>query len=395
MAETSKANAFPQFKSTPTTKRSILGPMFDDEEESEYSFVHPYGDKRVNIKRNGVLDRLSNNLKDVTHFGQAVRLHLDQEVKKRITRAIEEDYESDSSNERISKSKTINYIIDKATVCAGNIRTVAGEINEINPCGDGALLAAGGDSYDDSKPQQRQKTTTVRKKKASEAGTHDGIILGYLSDSDEESFQGSESTWSYSSSSISSSSYSSYESNPRSYTSKLRPKKQQFIQRHGAEKSGNKSRVTDKSFGDGIQQLHTQEMRPSLLVSNPKHQSFVPERNATDGAAPETSPTTVDSNVIDVSNGLPITLNQLSWESKETTIVMGSDQARDFLTTSHIGPVLTKITSSLENLQLGDVIVRFNGEDVSTLEGEILSDLLIRCKGKRIRITYLRKTMLV
>eukprot|EP00956_Cyclotella_meneghiniana_P037847 scaffold145394_cov40-Cyclotella_meneghiniana.AAC.1 len=71
MAETSKVNAFPQFKSTPTTKRSIVGSMFDDEEESEYSFVHPYGDKRVNIKRNGVLDRLSNNLKDVTHFGQA------------------------------------------------------------------------------------------------------------------------------------------------------------------------------------------------------------------------------------------------------------------------------------------------------------------------------------
>ena len=361
--------------------------MFDDEEESEYSFVHPYGDKRCNIKRSNMLDRISNNLKDVQHFGKAVRLHFDLEVKKQLTRAIEDDYESDSSNERISKSKTINYIFDKATICAGNIRAVAGEINEINPCG-GAVTTAGGDSYD-SKPQQRQKPKTIRKKKASEACVHDGI-LGDLSDSDEESVKGSESTWSYSSSSISSSSISSCESNPRPHTNELRRKKQHFIQRHGAEIAGIEARDINKSF----QELHTQEMRPSPPLSRSKHGSFVTERNATNWA-PETSPDTIDSNVIDVSNGLPINLNQLSWESKETTIVIGSDQARNFLTSSHIGPVITKITSCLQDLQLGDVIIRFNGEDVSTLDGEILSDLLIRCKGKCIRITYLRKTMLV
>jgi C-terminal processing protease CtpA/Prc len=46
-------------------------------------------------------------------------------------------------------------------------------------------------------------------------------------------------------------------------------------------------------------------------------------------------------------------------------------------------------------LQLGDVIIRLNGEDVSTLEGEFVSELLMRFEGRSIRVTYLRKTMLV
>jgi C-terminal processing protease CtpA/Prc len=78
-------------------------------------------------------------------------------------------------------------------------------------------------------------------------------------------------------------------------------------------------------------------------------------------------------------------------------IVVSGDQVRDFLTSSHIGPVITRLECSpfSEVFQLGDVIIRVNGMDVSTMEGEFVSEMLMKSEGKSIRVTYLRKAMLV
>jgi S1-C subfamily serine protease len=116
--------------------------------------------------------------------------------------------------------------------------------------------------------------------------------------------------------------------------------------------------------------------------------------------SPEISPraTSTDPDVvIDVTDSKPIHLKPLKWESKEAIIRVSNDQASDFLTSSHIGPVITKLNCSTlsEVLQLGDVIIRLNGEDVSSFEGEFVSELLTKLEGRNIRVTYLRKTMLV
>lgn len=90
-------------------------------------------------------------------------------------------------------------------------------------------------------------------------------------------------------------------------------------------------------------------------------------------------------------------MKQLNWKSEDATVVIG-DLPLDFLTSSHIGPVMTKLTRSTldEVLQLGDVIIRINGElDCSTLDAQFVAEILVKCKGKSIRLTYLRKTMTV
>jgi peroxiredoxin len=420
MTETKAESTFPQFKSTPTTKRTILGPMYDDsgdEDESEYSFVNPYGDKRCHVKSRTIFDRLATNLNDVKLFGNAVRLHAEHKVMK----LIEEDYESDSSNERISKSKTVNFMFDKATGCATSIRTLAedvGDVADMNLCNGNGAFATGASS---SEQQQRQNKVpspikVIRKKKESEVERWEGVLkddLTVTSDeyySDEDSFSGSESSWS------SQYSISSSESDRRSMSkAELRRKKNKFIQRRALERVAAGSDSDDSSFyeyrgGADLHKkantmlpqknvLHKHEMRPQRGRTLLRGYTLSTEPSSGSDEA-EMSPATTSSNsdVIDVSKDAPIALkHQLHWESKEATFVVSNDQSPDFLTSSHIGPVITKLnTSPLSKvLQLGDVIIRLNGEDVSTLEAEVVSELLMKFEGRSIRVTYLRKTMLV
>jgi hypothetical protein len=377
--------------------------MFDDssdENESEYSFVHPYGDKRCNIKSHTILDRLATNLKDVQHFGHAVRIHIDHTIKQ----IIEEDYVSDSSNDGISKSKTINSMFDKATGCAENLRYVAGEIGD---CGV-ALATNEENSYDDRKLRRRQKIPSPIKvpyeKKVSDARVHDGFLTDDFTDSDEyysdeDSSSGSESSSSYSS--------SSDEDTKRHLShAKLRRKKQQFLQRRALERAAAESDDSDEeesfdsnnrapSQAKGRSYLtihHSQEMRPkndsgaskcSLAPSDSELEAETSTNTASDGIYPP--------------NDTSACLRRLQWESKDAMIVVSGDQVRDFLTSSHIGPVITRLECSpfSEVFQLGDVIIRVNGMDVSTMEGEFVSEMLMKSEGKSIRVTYLRKAMLV
>jgi hypothetical protein len=403
------ATPFPQFKSTPSTKRTIIGSMYDDsgdEDESEYSFVHPYGDKKCRVKHRSMLDRLATNLHDAKLFGHAIRLHAEHSVLK----LLEEDYESDSSNERISKSKTINFMYDQATGCAATLHNVAGELSDINLCA-GAAASSGAVSYDNNKEHQRKGKVpspikVVRGKKASEVEIWSGDLKDSLTDTsgefyssdDDTSFSGSESSYS--------SDESSYDSERRSYTNaKLRRMKQKFLQRRALERAAAESdSETDDGEHDGT--LHRKKSNLKKIHAKPSKSNTLHTREMrprgdveVTTVSPEISPgaTSTEPDVIDVSDGKPITLKQLQWESKEATILVSNDQAPDFLASSHIGPVITKLNRSTlsDVLQLGDVIIRLNGEDVSTLEGEFVSELLMKFEGRSIRVTYLRKTMLV
>lgn len=404
---------FPQFKSTLNTKRSIIGTIFDDsgdEEESEYSFVHPYGDKKCRVKHRSMLDCLAINLNDAKLFGHAVRLHAEHKVLK----LLEEDYESDSSNERISKSKTINFMFDQATGCAATLHNVAGELSDINLCS-GALATAGADSHDNEEHQRKNKIPSpikvVREKKASQVESWSGVLKDDLTDtsdefysSDEDSISGSESSFSYSSDE------SSYDSERRSYTNaKLRRMKKKFLQRRALERAAAESDSDndDSTDGDDGTMRHMKSNEKTAYKLRPSKSNILharemrPHRDVESiTVSPEISPgaTSTDSDVvIDVSDSKPITLKQLQWESNVTTILVSNDQAPDFLTSSHIGPVITKLNCSAlsEVLQLGDVIIRLNGEDVSSFEGEFVSELFTKLEGRRVRVTYLRKTMLV
>ena len=68
----------------------------------------------------------------------------------------------------------------------------------------------------------------------------------------------------------------------------------------------------------------------------------------------------------------------------------------NFLESSHLGPKVTSTqwerTDPSSSLQIGDVIIRLNGEDVSNLEAETVSQMMIRMDDCRI-VTYLRKNV--
>ncbi|KAL3801377.1 hypothetical protein HJC23_006987 [Cyclotella cryptica] len=451
MTNTEQLKIFPEWKSTPKSKRSIIGPMYDDsddENESEYSFVHPYGTKRCDVKSRTILDSLESHIKDIQMFGHAVTLHANHKIQK----FLEDDYESDDSNDRISKSKTLNSIVEKAAGCAANLRTVADEIGESNPCGALALVPrGGGDSYSSEERRRKIPIQVVRRKNSSEARAHSGFLTddisvtseefyideyidedscerqseinynsscddSYDEDSYDDSYDGSESE-------TQSSDYaSSCESQGSSNTRET--KRQYFLHRRALERAAARSeRDGDQEESDfdnqdsaltkkkATKHVHSQEMRPTHGgVANGKVKSLAGKSLAVivdSNAESETNSGMINwsskdstistESILAVSNDRHSVSRQLSWESKEVTILVQRDQVNDILTSSHVGPVITKLTCPVlaEVFQLGDVVIRLNGEDVSTLEGQDVSELLMKMGGKNVRLTFLRKTMQV
>ena len=86
------------------------------------------------------------------------------------------------------------------------------------------------------------------------------------------------------------------------------------------------------------------------------------------------------------------------WASFSTTFPKLSaipPEGLNFLESSHLGlkVVSTQWTrTDQSSLQLGDVIIRLNGEDVSNLEADTVSQMMIRMDDCRI-VTYLRKNV--
>jgi len=351
----------PQFQLALNTKRFIVGPRFDesgDENESEYSFVHPYVHKRCNVKFRTLLERLSANMKYVQHFGDAIRLHMERKIEQWI----EDDNESNSSKEQISKSNTIDLILDKTAGCAATLRTVAEDVSDINPCGTTKLTTPEGEVYDDKKQWRVRPIKIVCRKKASEAE----IWMGELKDdltvtsdefyNDDDSFsEENEESWSFSSRS----SYQSDQCNHCLHRLEMHPKSMK---------------------------LNTKlSIDPKILNSNDKNE---------DKISLSTSKST-DSNVNHLENDMPVALEYFRWESREASIFLSSIPACSFLTSSPVGPVITTLTcrSLTDVLQLGDVIIRLNDIDVSSLEMEFVLELLLKFEAEYVRVTYLRKTM--
>mmetsp|Transcript_29496 Transcript_29496/g.63149 ORF Transcript_29496/g.63149 Transcript_29496/m.63149 type:complete len:354 (-) Transcript_29496:94-1155(-) len=86
---------------------------------------------------------------------------------------------------------------------------------------------------------------------------------------------------------------------------------------------------------------------------------------------------------------------KLKWQSMEKKIQLPPNPVYSFLTSSHLGPVVTRsvgVVGDGDLLQLGDVLIRLNGEDVSCLEGEIVSEIFKQMAGKCVRVSFLRRT---
>ncbi len=86
---------------------------------------------------------------------------------------------------------------------------------------------------------------------------------------------------------------------------------------------------------------------------------------------------------------------KLQWQSMEKKIQLPPNPVYSFLASSHLGPVVTRsvgVVGDGDLLRLGDVLIRLNGEDVSCLEGEIVSEIFKQMAGKCVRVSFLRRT---
>jgi len=101
------------------------------------------------------------------------------------------------------------------------------------------------------------------------------------------------------------------------------------------------------------------------------------------------------------TNSEPSSPSQLKWQSMDKLIPHLSpspDPSYIFLTTSHLGPTVTRTPwKSMDEvgLQLSDVIIRLSGKDVRSLEAKAVCEMINDMTGESVRVTFLRKNMML
>ena len=81
------------------------------------------------------------------------------------------------------------------------------------------------------------------------------------------------------------------------------------------------------------------------------------------------------------------------WQSKFAEVDMPIGDCSIFLTPSHLGSSISRVPLDVSALQIGDIILRLNGEDVSGLTAERIEDIFSSMSGKQVNVSFLRKRM--
>ena len=79
------------------------------------------------------------------------------------------------------------------------------------------------------------------------------------------------------------------------------------------------------------------------------------------------------------------------WQSKSALVEIPFADCI-FFTSSHLGPSISRVPPDVRDLQMGDIILRLNGEEVSQ---ETISEMFKLCSGKKVKVAFLRKRMML
>jgi hypothetical protein len=79
------------------------------------------------------------------------------------------------------------------------------------------------------------------------------------------------------------------------------------------------------------------------------------------------------------------------WQSKSALVDIPVADCI-FFTPSHLGPSISRVPPDVRDLQMGDIILRLNGEEVSH---ERISEMFKLCSGKKVKVSFLRKRMML
>jgi len=317
--------------------------------------------------------------------------------------------------------------VDHTGHCAATLHHVANEIP--NPCLECVVRSDDESSDDESSYRGKRRTRKTKKKKRSEAKAHSGILSDGISVTTDEKTE-------YSSSDDDSLTFVD-DSAERRRVATLQRRRAQFLRQRAIERTADMDedeeekaqysrpkltggfKLTKKSaFPSQELRVPSQELRcdddldkvdiSSLTdirdLRDPSDKSFDSTKAAWSQELFEKDPfssaldvdTTAEDSLLNSSNELELEILKPSpkWSSFSAEFPKLDDSTSHnlLLKESHLGATLANTPTIQSGLQLGDVIIRLNNQDVSTLDTSTVSDMINEMRESR-RITYLRKNV--
>lgn len=318
--------------------------------------------------------------------------------------------------------------VDHTGHCAATLHHVANEIP--NPCLELVVRSDDESSDDESSyrgKRRTRKTKKKKKKKRSEAKAHSGILSDGISVTTDEKTE-------YSSSDDDSLTFVDDSAEQRRVAT-LQRRRAQFLRQRAIERTADMDEdeeeeaqysrpkltggfnLTKKSaFPSQELRVPSQELRcdddldkvdiSSLTdirdLRDPSDKSFDSTKAAWSPKLFEKDPfssapdvdTTAEDSLLNSSAELEILKPSPKWSSFSAEFPKLDDSTSHnlLLKESHLGATLANTPTIQSGLQLGDVIIRLNNQDVSTLDTSTVSDMINEMRDSR-RITYLRKNV--
>ena len=411
---------------TPPALVRIVCSPYDSDNDDEFvgatspssSFIYPSSERdkaraRGGSKKITFLDGISWNAASMaTHANHTLR---------RLVQPPETDdgesngsYDSDDDSQRLWRKSKLDLLmvkaLDKADMYAAALCNVADTVPQGCVVGNGFIC--GEDDYSDADSwssfeeddtprrgrRSRAKKSKRTKKRASYAVPYgDGNLSDSVSiTSDDVSYTLEEAEKSPAKASSSPKKTVSIAPCPKA--SLIRQRREEFLRRKDSGGDGiavSRARIAKRPQLKRTQYVSSQELRAKYLGTD--RGEFDKERlNPTvqeeDFLFGESIPDLVVSSSNDDSAAKTTSRNN-KWQSKVALVDIPVGDSL-FLKSSHLGPSVSRVPLEMGcALQMGDIILRVDGEDVSSLEGSVVENVLKSMRGKRVHVSFLRKRM--
>ena len=410
----------------PALVRIVCSPYDSSDDDNEFvgaaspssSFIYPSSERdkaraRGGSKKITFLDGISRNAASMaTHANHTLR---------RLVQPPETDdgesngsYDSDDDSQRLWRKSKLDLLmvkaLDKADMYAAALCNVADTVPQGCVVGNGFVCGeddfSDADSWssfeEDDTPRRgrrsRAKKSKRTKKRASYAVPYgDGNLSDSVSiTSDDVSYTFEEAEKSPAKASSSPKKTVSIAPCPKA--SLIRQRREEFLRRKDSGGDGiavSRARIAKRPQLKKTQYVPSQELRAKYLGKN--REEIDKERlNHTmqeeDFLFGESIPDLVVSSSNDDSAAKTTSRNN-KWQSKVALVDIPVGDSL-FLNSSHLGPSVSRVPLEMGSaLQMGDIILRVDGEDVSSLEGSIVENVLKSMRGKRVHVSFLRKRM--
>ena len=412
---------------TPPPLVRIVCSPYDSDNDNEFvgatspnsSFIYPSSERKKARARGGsskikFFDEISRN---AAGFGQSMAVHANHTLQRLVAPETDnresDGYDSDDDSQRRWRKSKLDMLmvkaLDKADMYAAALCNVAdhvptGCIGNGFICGVDDYSDDGSwSSYEEDTPRRERRSRTKKskrtKKQASSAVPYrDGNLSDSLSiTSDDVSYTFEEVKKSPTTVMPSPKKITAIAPCPKA--SSLRQRREEFLRRKdsgGEAIAVSRARVAKRhQIKKKPQYVPSQELRAKYFGSN--RGEFDRERSThtmqeDDELYGESIPDLVDSSSNDDSADKKTSSNY-KWQSKLALVDIPVGDSL-FLTSSHLGPSVSRVPFEMGNaLQMGDIILRVDGEDVSSIAGSVVENILKSMRGKKVHVSFLRKRM--